>query len=361
MSNFSFDSWETTPVLVKELDQETIQAMVPIGQSTDGSILVMILSSELESENENSVKQIPRWKYHNMVAISESVLTSTESDWRPFLENDQYLVPSPTMFVNAITPAGQEDEEQEERASELSDSDDDYWGQYGDTEDEAAADEGLEGTTAKTQQPGNHLNEASTETPNGDEDDEDDEYWRKYAEQQEEQEAEEKKKKLKEHPQPSSSGFGGVPVSAGFDSVDLSTSSTQTRIMAEVEDPKLTCSKVGQVDPNMLSSLLQMLSSQGLHQVMSKSVQEEQIQKEQELQMPLYGQQTVSSQEPLHLTDPSTSAYSPTTTASSTSPSAVSVLETSLRSVVQQATLAGLSKDKVFEVLTEIYAASSLH
>ncbi|GJJ77743.1 hypothetical protein EMPS_10102 [Entomortierella parvispora] len=340
--SLSFDSWETTPVLVKQLDEETVQARVPIGQVGD-AILVMILSSELESEDENSQsKKVPRWKYHNMVAVSESDLTD-ESSWKLLLEHQAQdakepwppCLENPVGNLPLLSPAGQDTVGKvgngEEELDE-DDSDDDYWGQYGDTEDESATDENGEG--AESSKVKDAQSEAVSETPN-DEDDDEDEYWRKYAEQQEEQEAEERKKKLK------SQRAGSV----GLDNDHQDSSTGPRRVFAELEDPAPT-SKIGQVDPNMLSSLLQMLSTQGLHQN-------------------LPGQENEPSSEDSRFLDEShdvaveSSGDSSSPSSSvSTSSKAISTLERSLRATVAQAKLDGLSKDQVFEVLSDIYSSS---
>ncbi|KAF9190914.1 hypothetical protein BGZ51_008063 [Haplosporangium sp. Z 767] len=318
-------SWDATLVYYKVLDPETIQAMVLIGSLSDTSVAV-VLVVEFEDETEARtntegmqnhsppMRQVPCWKYHNMTIVREAEL---EADgWT--------ILPDRPITENA-TPIAESAQDEQSKVCDDSDapndgedgSDDDYWGQYGDAEDESAADE-----TSGQEKATKGCVDATSEKP---QDDEEEEYWRRYAEQQQAQEQSEQKSKIQPQQQLQNNTIG---LGMSLDS----------------EPP--SSSHPGQVDPNMLSSLLQMLVTQGVEQ---QSTSE--------------NNQPVDKASPLTQTGTelsTTSSSLETEVASSTASvmdreSMRSRITSSLRSVVQDSILAGYSKEEVIEMLEQTY------
>lgn len=347
----------------KELDQETVQAMVPIGVQRDGEtkeddvMLLVVLTAELDSGGQDRVssegegrpvdgnvgggstsKQEERtvWRYHDMVAVNE---TNWEQNGWTILLPKHHQLQEPTssnLFTGTETDKQTRgDEEKDEQDDDEEDSDDDYWGQYGDAEDESAADE-TNGKSKHNQNPSG----AVSETPL-DEDAEEELYWRKYSEQQEEQDELERKKKMQEQQQ----------------SLDRPPAPAEgLHHLGPQESSKAPTPLPGQVDPNMLSSLLQSLVMEGVQQMYPTSFSELDHQR----QVPLLQQQrhpaTVNL--PINSVSPQPSAALLHTDNSShpvDSGDLQSKLMDSMRSLVADFTRAGYTKDQVFAVMESIY------
>ncbi|KAF9966668.1 hypothetical protein BGZ70_001655, partial [Mortierella alpina] len=344
-------AWDAVPVYCRELDPETLHAIVPLGQQDQATVAV-VLAVVKGHHAPKEGDMAPCWRYHNMVVMQESELHSSHG-WYPFSEwmalqretvpnNDPVAAPRKQEQAHGSDTAGDED------------SDDDYWGQYNDSEDEdddtSAA--GAEGTVQAA-------TEAKTTVDNKDdhEDDEDDEdeYWRKYAEQQEQQDRDERKKKMQEssahHPLESTTTLlttdhedhlheDHLPSLIHSSTTRMQESTTHNLLGASASSFPST--RPGQLDPTMLSSLMQMLVTQGMDQSTS----------------PPSSTPLPSTTTTMTTTEPSLSASSvahPNADQGSKS----RIIE-SLRSIVQDCHRAGFSKDEVFEMLQSAYSTSHL-
>ncbi|KAG0259093.1 hypothetical protein BG011_002830 [Mortierella polycephala] len=319
-------SWDAALVYYKVLDPETVQGMVIIGSLGDTSVAV-VLAVEFKDETEDrtdtegiqshhpSMCQVPCWKYHNMTIVREAEL-----------EADGWTILQDRPITESVTPIEGSVQDEESKVCGDSDapndgedgSDDDYWGQYGDAEDESTADEtsGQEKTTKDRVG-------ATGEKP---QDDEEEEYWRRYAEQQQAQEQSEQESKIQPQQQ-----FQNNTIGLGM-SLDSEPPSS---------------SPPGQVDPNMLSSLLQMLMTQGMEQ-QSTFENNQPVDKASSLTQARAELPTAS----LPLETEITSSTTPVMGRESTR----SRITASLRSVVQDSILAGYSKEEVIEMLEQTYS-----
>ncbi|KAK5815082.1 hypothetical protein F5H01DRAFT_413936 [Linnemannia elongata] len=359
------NSWEAVEVYFKELDQETVQAMVPIGVQRDGEnevTLLVVLTAELDSGDQDkdsseeggrpvggnvggrsTSKQGERtvWKYHDMVTVNET--NWEQNGWTILLPN-HYQLQEPTSS-DKHTGIGTDkqsggDEEKNEQQDDEDDSDDDYWGQYGDAEDESAADE-INGKSKHKQDPSGTTNKTPL-----DEDDEEELYWRKYSEQQEEQDELERKKKMQEQQQ--------------LLEHPPATAATGPHHLGPQESSKAPTPLPGQVDPNMLSSLLQSLVMEGVQQMYPTSFSE----LDQQQQGPLLQQQhhtTVNLPVATSVQDsvsPQPSAallHKDNTSHLVDSGDSQSKLMGSMRSLIADLTRAGYTKDQVFAMIESIY------
>ncbi|KAF9141938.1 hypothetical protein BGX30_003747 [Mortierella sp. GBA39] len=359
------NSWEAAKVYFKELDQETVQAIVPIGVQRDEETkvdevtLLVVLTAELDSGDQDkgssegggrpaggtvgggsASKQGKRtvWRYHDMVAVNE---TNWEQNGWTILLPKHSQIQEPTSS-DKITGTGTDkqsgDEEKDEQDDGEDDSDDDYWGQYGDAEDESAADE-TSGKSKDNQDPSGAASEAPL-----DQDAEEELYWRKYSEQQEEQDELERKKKM---PEQQHSLEHPAAAAAGLHHLDPQESS------------KASTPLPGQVDPNMLSSLLQSLVMDGVQQMYPTSFSE----LDQQHQGPLLQQHHATVDFPVATSalgsiSPLPSAaplHKDKTSHPADSGDSQSKLMDSMRSLVADSTRAGYTKDQVFAMMESVY------
>lgn len=317
------------PIYRKKLDQETIQALIPIGHiacdssNEETSLLAVILYAEQDVQGEDETtsgvqKQGENglcWKYHNVVSAQQGDLAA-----------QQWELMSDTCHVinKSVTKSPPDSPQEEGKKDDEDDSDDDYWGQYGDEESPSDEEE------ASTQH-----NRKRTEGE--DVEDDEDEYWRKYAQQQEKEEAAETKRKMEQ------SSSSNVP--------EIATAPTQA--------PPLP----GQVDSTMLSSLLQMLVQEGIQQAAAEEIQH-----------------TSSAQDELVSTISATEgdkdrSEEPNRTACLETPpmrlqstedlvnlvpsQGKAIVSITLEAAVRQAALEGLSKEQVFALLENVYQSRS--
>ncbi|KAF9581015.1 hypothetical protein BGW38_002119 [Lunasporangiospora selenospora] len=275
--------WRSIKVFTKQWDTETLQAVVPIGQE-GGTIIGVVLQAEsIDDESMTDEKNRPRnrigsnnskhWRYHNIRVWTENELEL--NGWKELADPKMDEVPAAkgchsgaTHLLSAKSHASEEEEEE--------DSDDDYWGQYGD-EDDSRSDES---STAKDSQ--STKNPKTPKTPRAfndrqfscetpmDEDEE--EYWLKYNEQ------ELKKTENQARARSMSESYHDdepAIIQDGVEDGDLQalregTTGSSTRILASLDTSSHLVEKAplspGQVDPNMLSSILQMLVKEGFPQ-----------------------------------------------------------------------------------------------
>ncbi|KAG0290518.1 hypothetical protein BGZ97_006154, partial [Linnemannia gamsii] len=353
-------SWESVDVYFKELDQETVQAMVPIGVQRDGQdevTLLVVLTAEPDSgdqdkdSSEGGLKaggEKAAWRYHDMIAVNET--NWEQNAWTILLPNHHQLQGSEP----SDKQQSDGDEEKEGRDDVEDDSDDDYWGQYGDAEDESAADE-TNGKSKHNQDPSG----ATSETPL-DEDAEEELYWRKYSEQQEEQDELERKKmqeqqqqQQQQQKQPQESLEH--PSAAAFHHLGLQESS------------KAPTPLPGQVDPNMLSSLLQSLVMEGVQQMYPTSFSEMDQQQRDPLAQPPQEQHRATFDLPVATSVLDSAPPLPSgilsTKVSTSLPADSGVsqpkLMDSMRSLVADFNRAGYTKDQVFALLETVYSTQS--
>ncbi|KAF9572067.1 hypothetical protein EC968_010398 [Mortierella alpina] len=342
-----YSSWDTVPVYCKELDQETLHAIVPIAQQ-DHAIMAVVLAVEGHHAPEGD--KATCWRYHNMIVIQESELQSSRG-WHPFSEF--LTLKDPQTSNDSLAVADQEQPHGSETANdgdEDDDSDDDYWGQYSDSEDVDPTEDATNATTgAKSAivKEGDKGNGRHDKDEDEDEDKDEDEYWRKYAEQQEQQDRDERKKKMQDpsaHTSPRSisardhedllSSLVHPPTSQGSTTtIDSTTTAASSSIPSTLP---------GQLDPTMLSSLMQMLVAHGMDQ-------------------PPPSQSSLTPPPPPPPPPPSSIMQSSSTSHVSppnSDPSSKSRIMDSLRSIVQDCHRAGFSKDEVFEMLQSVYNTS---
>ncbi|KAF8946198.1 hypothetical protein BGZ47_001086 [Haplosporangium gracile] len=348
------NSWEAVEVYFKELDQETVQAMVPIGVQRDSErkdeiTLLVVLTAELDSGDQckdpskGGLKiggEGPVWRYHDMVAVNET--NWEQNDWTILLpEYKQPHEPGESRQSDG-------NEEKEGQGDDEDDSDDDYWGQYGDAEDETAADE-TNGKSKHNQDPSG----ATSETPL-DEDAEEELYWRKYNEQQEEQDELERKKKMQEpHQQHQPLEHPAAAAIAGL------------HHLGPQESSKAPTPLPGQVDPDMLSSLLQSLVMESVQQMHPTSSPELDQQQQDPLAQlsPQHQQHRASISFPdatsrLNSESPLPSArllQKDNTLHHVGSEGSQLKLMESMRSLVADFTQAGYTKDQVFAMMETVY------
>ena len=365
------NSWEAAEVYFKELDQETVHAIVPIGVQRDGEtkedevILLVVLTAELDSGDQDkdsfeggghpvsgnvgggsASKQGKRtvWRYHDMVAVNE---TNWEQNGWTILLPKHHQLQEPTSS-DKLTGTGtdkqsegdEEKDEQDEQDDDEDYSDDDYWGQYGDAEDESAADK-INGKSKHNQDPSGAANEIPL-----DEDAEEELYWRKYSEQQEEQDELERKKKMQEQQQ----SLERPPAAAA----------AELHHLGPQESSKAPTPLPGQVDANMLSSLLQSLVMEGVQQMYPTPFSE----MDQQQQDPLLQQQhhatvdlpVATSALDSVSTQPSAALlHKDSTSHPVDSGDLQSKLMDSMRLLVVDFTRAGYTKDQVFAMMESIY------
>ncbi|KAF9128639.1 hypothetical protein BG015_004311, partial [Linnemannia schmuckeri] len=352
------NSWEAVEVYFKELDQETVQAIVPIGvqrdsKSEDEVTLLVVLTAELDSGDQykDSSKEGQKiggeetvWRYHDMVAVNET--DWEQNGWTILLP--EYKQPQEPETRRQFDG----DEEKEGQDDGEDNSDDDYWGQYGDVADETAADES-NGESKHNQDPSG----ATSEIPL-DEDVEEELYWRKYNEQQEEQDELERKKKMQElHQQHQSLEHPSAAAIAGL------------HHLSSQEFSKAPTPLPGQVDPNMLSSLLQSLVMESVQQMYPISFPEPDQQQDPLAQPPPpQHQQHQQHRAAINLPDDTSGldSASPLLSASLSQKDNTShhvgsegsqlKLMDSMRSLVADFTRAGYTKDQVFAMMETVYS-----
>ncbi|KAF9897812.1 hypothetical protein BX616_004939 [Lobosporangium transversale] len=391
-------SWETTPVYHRILDSETVQAIIPIGSANqsggtsntsssardhghdhdhdrnadnDPPLLVFIVLTMEEIRDEeaatSSLSKAPKkfiWRYHNMIVAKESNLK--DSGWILLEEHDPqstYTIFGSPYELHSSTPdielqnEGHQPRDKNDNNDSDNDDDDNYWGQYGDTEDESATEgEALrQGKTSLSKNTVDGASNTAREIHADGDDAEEEAYWKKYAEQQEKQETLERKRRLQqeqEQPQQHDS---------------LSSSTPQT---------------LGHVDPAMLSSLLNMLIPKdvGVEHRTSGSEQDSvstfigasegakgeqfpdnnriptvanvtSVNVSQQLQESMQVHATALGD--LHLSTPTF----PSQFSLNNSIRSRSEILDSLRVIVQQATLSGYTKDEVFKMLGNAYSS----
>ncbi|KAG0035722.1 hypothetical protein BGZ81_000015 [Podila clonocystis] len=322
-------AWEATPVYRKRFDQETIQALVPIGRiasdstNEETSILAVVLYAEQDVQDEDESTSVSRiqgenglcWKYHNVISIRQSDLAAHQ--WE--LMSD--ICHAPMNKPLTKSPNGT----QEGRKEDEDDSDDDYWGQYGDE------DSPSEGEEVSTQHSRKHT-EGEV-----DEDDED-EYWHKYSQQQEKEEAAETKRKMEQ-------SSSNIP--------EIATVPTQA--------PSLP----GQVDSTTLSSLLQMLVQEGVQQAAAEEIQDASSPQDELVPTITATERQEHRSEESTMATTTSTAYLETPSVSSPTaedlvPSQVKAMVCiTLEAAVRQAALEGLSKEQVFALLENVYQSRS--
>ncbi|KAF9427487.1 hypothetical protein BGZ76_002323, partial [Entomortierella beljakovae] len=318
-------SWESVNVYFKALDPETVQAIVPIGQigivTNDPLVIVIILLLEGGvgvGEKEGSLQNdLPCWKYHNMSILRESDILL--QGWE--ILTDQALpVPSSHEFNSkhndnpTISRDGLENSYHGNNDDVADDDDDDYWGQYGEEESESESDDENPDPSKKTKESDDPISDISHEQ------DDEESYWKKYAEQQEKQDEAEKKRKQQQQqqqqeqeqdlelqaPQHMDQPIDLKAILESLPSIGSSGSSTST----------------GDLDQTMLSSLLGMMTDEApLLSTLGHEISNNQVIESRSLDKTPKDDFIVDS----------------------------------LRTVVLQATKAGYSKDRVFEILGNIY------
>ncbi|KAF8938265.1 hypothetical protein BGZ58_001254 [Dissophora ornata] len=277
-------TWESAPVFQRELDAETVLALVPVGRFSPSELWGIVLLAEpvkgggARAGTGVACEQAREfaWKYHHFMVISETDLTFSDS-WR-CLDNQSSLFTSPQQqqkeypkqrslptVSTSLAPTPQNAYRSAVTAVEEDDSDDEYWGQYGDVEDSPTEESAHSGSTPFTR--------GFTMTVEEEEEDDDDEYWRKYGEAQGEEQDESDKKSKTTDEDPSSEV---VAVRSFVDHdprhvmpTDV-TGSESGRILACVDDraPRALSTLVapvaampvpGQVNPTTLAMLLERL------------------------------------------------------------------------------------------------------
>ncbi|KAG0050090.1 hypothetical protein BGZ83_005142 [Gryganskiella cystojenkinii] len=164
-------------VYQKQLDANTTQALVPLGDFTVQEFLMVALMSENDLSGLD-----PKWKYHGLVVISKQslskegwrVITENESHRWPALGLSSYDSPQPCSTLHLT------DEED--------DDDDDYWGQYGEPDDVVKTVSSVGSAPTDTEVSNPHAEFRRTRLPETDGEAEgEDDYWHKYTDFQEEQ------------------------------------------------------------------------------------------------------------------------------------------------------------------------------
>ncbi|KAG0356139.1 hypothetical protein BGZ54_000835, partial [Gamsiella multidivaricata] len=337
-------SWETTPVLVKALDPETVQAIVPIGQQ-DGTILVIVLLAELD-RNQNSPATESVWKYHNMVTVPAQVDLQTRG-WNLLTDQSQLPITIEKPPEQVSFDSKEECTKEEEEEEDDEDDDDDYWGQYGDAADDSSAEE----TVDQEQAPKRPSDATIPNVTTQDDDDDDDDYWRKYAERQEEHEKLERKRQLQlqQQEQEQQQQQQQQQLRDHDSTVEETIAATHEQDIKAGLLPT-SSTPLGHVDPTMLSSLLDMLiEKSGQLPPDSPSLPTETVPSQEQLQDMMPGHTRIPAHASVVVT-PNTG-----TSSFSRDESARTRVFQSLRSAAQQAMLAGLSKDDVFGILSNVY------
>ncbi|KAG0087233.1 hypothetical protein BGZ93_006853 [Podila epicladia] len=329
-------AWEAALVYRKKFDQETIQGLVPIGRiasdpaDEEASLLAMVLYAEQGVQDQEESPSGGRkqgenglcWKYHNVVLIQQRDLVAQQ--WE--LMSDTCHVPMNKSLTKSPTDtpheAGKEDDE--------GDSDDDYWGQYGDEdslsdEEEASAQHNRKRTEGK------------------DDEDDEDEYWHKYSQQQEKEEAAETKRKMEQ----------------------------SSRNIPEIAPPQAS-SLPGHVDSTMLSSLFQMLVQEGIQQSAAEEIQDASppqddiiptitaIEIGKDRNEELTTTTTTTTASTVYLETPPVCSQSIAEDLVTLIPSqAKAMVSITLDAAVRQAALEGLSKEQVFALLENVYQSRS--
>ncbi|KAF9997662.1 hypothetical protein BGZ65_006748, partial [Modicella reniformis] len=348
-------SWESIGIYYKALDSETVQAMVPIGRmklgGEDVTWVVVLTQEVIPRDREEEEEEEYCWRYHNMTAIRETELGT--SGWNVLCNHPMHAEAS--LMQESKTCTSQEADEnknnnieKEKGNGDSDDADDDYWGQYGDAGDDSTAEENASG------------------------EDDEDAYWGKYAQHQEEQEQPERKRNLQQD----------SPITKD------TLANEQQRLLTSLASPgpktlpaSLQAMSVSQMDPIMLSSLLQLLvteeesienlSSSSNQSVLAHNslIHEESTPEKVEGALEGSSCSALTSSWPLPTGIPLSQGLAsgnmhscvdmgrmlPSSTVSSRDESSRPEILESLRSIVRQATLAGYSKDEVFEMLGNIY------
>ncbi|KAF9992895.1 hypothetical protein BGZ79_002509 [Entomortierella chlamydospora] len=278
-------SWENAPVFLqqhhRELGSEAPLALVPIGRLGPLDIWGVALLAEPAIKDEGDrmkgvIENSVVWKYHRLMVIPEKELTSSQiwsslDDCRnqslfgdrslsPHQETPlRFIVPTESLFAQEQQRQGQHDYG---HAEDGDDSDDDYWGQYGDSDcDSSSKDTVLFKVPALTQS----FSTMSTKVEVEAEDDEDDEYWGKYPERQEEEPIKSECKQGQDSP---SSYYSSSEDVLNFVDPDMKPHDAQSgletkRILATLEGvaiaPPAPAPNLGEVDPSMLTVLLEKL------------------------------------------------------------------------------------------------------
>ncbi|KAF9296452.1 hypothetical protein BGZ74_010328 [Mortierella antarctica] len=328
-------AWEAALVYRKRLDQETIQALVPIGHiasdptNEDASLLAVVLYAEQDVQDQQDEstsggrkqgKNGLCWKYHNVVSIQQRDLATQRWELMSctcHVPMNKSLAKTP---IDTPQEEGKEDDED--------DSDDDYWGQYGD-EDPLSGEEEASAQHSRKRTEGE-----------ADEDNED-EYWHKYSQQQEKEEAAETKRKMEQ-------SSNNVP-----------------------EVAPIQASLPGQVDSTMLSSLLQMLVQEGNQQAAAEEIQDA-LPPQDDLVPTITASEREQdkSEEPMTATTTTTTSTAYLETPPVCSPAAddlvtlvpsqaKAMVSITLEAAVRQAALEGLSKEQVFALLENVYQSRS--
>lgn len=192
-----------------------MQALVPVAKLNSQDLWGVVLLAEAEDRNEDEDNKDAKqdrsiygirmtWKYHHLTVVPEEALIAGQS-WKyvsgccplaaaalsPQQQQWTSLHPSSCHRDLTLQSAGAKNKE-EEGEEDVDDSDDDYWGQYGDAEDlstdETAPDDSAEHSSRGS---GSAPKRSAEKDENGDEDeDDDDDYWCKYGAQEHDQEEE---------------------------------------------------------------------------------------------------------------------------------------------------------------------------
>ncbi|KAF9415066.1 hypothetical protein BGZ94_000201 [Podila epigama] len=395
----------TSTLYRKQLDSETIQAIVPIGHFTKSNttlsattatgtntstatgtqtgtatatvtvgqdsslILAMNLCAEQEPKDEAENRPIKGdehglcWKYHNIITIHQKDLDAQK--WERMTATCHVPASSKTKVTLSGEDDGKEDDDED------NDSDDDYWGQYNDNQDSESSEQDQDQPKHSHSHKGRGGNYDGSE----DEDEDEDEYWRKYAQQQEkESTSESSKKKLNENThalegaleEALGGAFGGALSPAQVDTTMLS-SLMQTLVLQSVggandslnfrtTDHLFGSSETISVNAPIDDSLNSLPASRPTFRPLQGSGSEQP-------KTNYYG--TASSTSPMDSialssgTAESTESIASTESDAMTPPTSSDMVSITLQAAVQQATLARLTKEQVFAMLEQIYSQST--
>ncbi|KAF9183120.1 hypothetical protein BGZ51_004227 [Haplosporangium sp. Z 767] len=268
-------SWETTPVFRKTLNMQSTQALVPIGQLNVSDMLCVILLAEqedasvnVETNHHHGGARRTVWKYHTMTVVPESDLLLLQRMANSG-ENTQSgpVGQSPsTLFAPLPLSPGHQTQVQTFVQAQVQgypqqpikvdvddldeDSDDEYWGQYGDADEPSVEDTSSQDPVFVRRDITGPSSMSLVEVE--DSDDDEDEYWGKYGEQEAQDE---------------SDSSGGVDDNSLSDQAGDESTGTR-RVLAHLDTSEAMVaghnmtapiSSPGQVDSTTLAMMLERL------------------------------------------------------------------------------------------------------
>ncbi|KAG0265528.1 hypothetical protein BG011_004556 [Mortierella polycephala] len=271
-------SWETTPVFRKTLYMQPVQAFVPIGQLNVSDLLCVVLLAEQEDAGVDVEATYHHggggearrtvWKYHNMAMVPErDLLLLLQMDNNgEYMQSGPIVQRSSTLFAPLpLSPAHQTQTQTFIQVQAQvhyqqpirggvddldEDSDDEYWGQYGDADEPSVEDTSSQDPEFVRRDITGPRSMTLVEAE--DSDDDEDEYWGKYGEQEAQDE---------------SDNGGGVDDSSLSDQVGDESTGTR-RVLARLDTSEAMVaghnmtapiSSPGQVDPTTLAMMLERL------------------------------------------------------------------------------------------------------